>query len=566
MALLSFIFQPAFGQSLLQASASEANDDFGTAVLRYRAWLASEQASGADKRHVKIKLPVLEEASLLGGGEDVSLYLDALAARADKNIPLALTKLDQLIENHPSSRLRDDSLYLTGYILLMDKFDFSGSAQAMAALRAELPDSKYYDTALYSQAIAEEQQGNTSNARNLLSELRNRHTAFSINLIDFALPKDQLTSRYWFNRSDQRLNIIKLANKNAAKIISRNEINHHNYQWRMVISSAGKKYTLLLKQSTLLKNTQLSATANDLPIDDGVELLQGIVEGKPDSWVRITVVGSTITGTLSVDNSREPLLAAATDGSLSYYNRLLKSDINGIATSHHADALQPPQASNAIDDYLNKIRNYNNKPTPQTQITHIASLGVVIDSQYNHYHGGRGFSRALSILNYTDGIFREEFGIALHVESVVVITDQKKDPMNIGYQTMEQILRNFRRYRNKADMLGNNIGMATLFTGNKNSDLPVGLAWMGAACRNDGYDVSVVTPFSQDALLSTHEIAHSMGAQHDADTSCREGHHIMTKRISGRTKQTFSACSVQSVKAKLAASSCHSLAAGLRFE
>ena len=563
--LLLLCLRPAFGQSLAQATATEAREDFDTAVLLYRAWLATDQASGADKRHVKIKLPVLEEAALLGGGEDVRLYLDALTARADKDGALALSKLDQLLQSYPNSRLRDDSLYLTGYIQLMDNFDFNESAQAMAALREQMPDSKYYDTALYSQAIAEEQQGNISKATELFNELRNRHTLFSIGLIEFALPKDQLTSRYWFKRSNQRLKIIELANKNAAKIISKTEINHENYRWRMVVSSGGKNYTLLLKTSTLLNSTELSATT-DLPDGVDVEVMAGIVEGKPDSWVRVTIEGDTLTGTLSVGGARQPLLAAATSGSLGYYNRLLRSDINGITARQHAAALQPPQASNAIDQYLHKIQSYTNKPKPRSPITHIVRLGVVIDSQYNHYHGGRGFNKALSILNTTDGIFREEFGVALHIESVIVIADRKKDPMNIGYQSMEEIIRNFRRYRLTTDKLGDGIGLATLFTGNKNNDLPMGLAWIGTACRTDGYDVSVVTPFSNASLLSAHEIAHSMGAPHDDETSCGEGRHIMSRIISGKTKQKFSACSVRSVKALLASNSCHVNAAGSRFE
>lgn len=570
LALLCLFLQPAFAQSLAQslaqATAAEVEEDFDSAALLYRKWLTTAQASGADKRHVKIRLPVLEEASQLGGGADVNLYLAALAARADKNIPLALASLDQLLENHPNSRLRDDSLYLTGYIQLMDNFDFSASAQVMSALRAEYPDSKYYDTALYSHAIAEEQQGNISSARQLLSELRERHTLFSIKLIGFAFPKDRLTSRYWFERSDQRLNIIELANKNASEVVSRTEINHPEYRWRMVVSSGGTNYTLLLKPSTLLTNSGSVANENGQTVDDGVEILSGIVEGKPDSWVRITVEGNNLSGTLSVRGTRQPLLAAATDGSLSYYNRLLRSDIDGVAATRHSNVLQPPQAGNPIDNYLNKIQGYSSKTKSRNRVTHIARLGVVIDSQYNKYYGGSGFNKALSILNTTDGIFREEFGVALHVENVVVLADRKQDPMNIGYKPMEKIIRNFRRYRMTSGKLGGDIGLATLFTGNKNSDLPMGLAWIGTACRTDGYDVSVVTPFGNGGLLSAHEIAHSMGAPHDDETSCGEGSHIMSRRITGKTKQTFSSCSVQSVKAQLAASSCHATAAGFGFE
>lgn len=551
------VSHPAFSQSLPQAQASENVGDFSSAVNQYKKWLTTDQASGAEKRHVKIRLPVVEEAALLGGGEDVNLYLDALAARADKNIALAHTKLQQLLDDHPNSRLRDDSLYLKAYILLMDEFDYRQSAATLASLRAEFPDSEYYDTALYSQAIAEEQQGNMVTTISLLSELRERHTAFSIGLINFALPKDKLTSRYWFTRSDKRLDIIKTAQHDAAKIVSKNEINHDSYQWRMVVEAEGEKYTLLLKPSKLLTSTEMTDTVNGAPDNYEIEALEGIVEGEPESWVRLSIEGDSLTGTLSIDGERQPLLAAATDGTLGYYNRLLRSDIDGKAASQHADGLHPPRATNAIDNYLNNIQHHSRKNNSRAKVTHVVRLGVVIDSQYNQYHGGKGFQRALSILNTSDGIFREEFGFALHIENVVVIADKKKDPMNIGNQTMENILRNFQRYRRKTNKLSDDIGIATLFTGNKNSDLPLGLAWIGTACRSDGYDVSVVTPFSNANLLTTHEIAHSMGAPHDSDTPCGESRYLMSRRISRGTKQTFSKCSVQSVKAQLAKSRCH---------
>jgi len=127
-------------------------------------------------------------------------------------------------------------------------------------------------------------------------------------------------------------------------------------------------------------------------------------------------------------------------------------------------------------------------------------VGVVIDSKYNNYYSGRGAEEALSILNTTDGLFREELGIALKIETVVVIDNSANDPMNLGNVTMEDMMRNFRDYRLVSPDLGSGIGLATLFSGNKNTDSALGLAWIGSACRTDGYDVSVVTPYMTPIL------------------------------------------------------------------
>lgn len=562
IAILCIACQTAFGQSLSAARSLEISGDYAGALLAYKSVLVSEEPSGADKRYAKIKLPVLEEASRRGGGADLTLYLNALSDRARYNHTQALANLTQLLNDHPNSRLRDDSSYLIGYILMMDQFDFSNAKKAMAALQSDFPDSRYFDSALYSQAIAEEQLGNTKVAFELFSNLRDRHTRLSINLFGVVWPDNTVISRYWFDRSNSRLEFIQKAERQAVRVVRRVPINHPEFSWRLNVSSNGRQYTLLLKPSPILQDTQMAGVTADRMRNTRIETLAGVVEGESDSWVRITLKGSTLLGTISIDRQRQPLIAAATGGSLGYYNRLLRSDINGRPSSQHTDAPMPPPKENAISNFLRSIQlNKNKINRRKNEVTHIARLGVVIDSQYNDYHGGNGFQEALSILNNTDGIFREEFGIALHIESVTVIPDRKSDPLNIGRTTMEKMMRNFRQYRLTTSGLGADIGLATLFSGNKNNDLPLGHAWIGTACRNDGYDVSVVTPFSEADILSTHEIAHTMGASHDFDTACNESQHLMTRYLSNHTRQTFSSCSRQAVANLLATTSCHTRAA-----
>lgn len=552
--LLCSIANPAFSQALQRARTAELVQDYDAALQVYKKWLATDLATGAEKRYVKIKLPVLEEAVRLGGGVDLALYLDALSARSDQNISLAISLLNKLLADHSGSRLRDDSHYLIGYMQLMDQFDFSGAGKAMADLQADFPDSRYIDSALYIQAIAFEQLGDSAMAAKLFGKLRQRHTAFSIAAIDFLLPKDQLVSRYWFTRSDRRLKIIDSANENAARILSRTAITDDDYQWRMVVKSGGGQYTLLLKPSSILNGERFpNAMANSVDKEE-IEVMIGVVEGSPDSWVRITLQGSSLSGTISIQGYRQPLMAAATDGSLGFYNQLLRSDIDGNGANLQDDLLQPP-TSNAINNQQQSINNARRATNLLNNVTHIARLGVVIDTQFNDYHGGNGYHKALSILNTADGIFQEEFGIGLRIQRVVVIPDRNNDPMKLGRITLEKMMRNFRSYRR--EKLGSDIGMATLFSGNKNSDLPLGLAWIATACRTDAYDVSVVTPFNKPGLLSTHEIAHSLGAPHDYETACGESRHLMSRGISHKTKQTFSNCSRQLVAEHLSRSRCH---------
>ena len=556
MAMLLAFVVPAAGQSLDSARQMEAAGNYSGALKLYKAWLSGGNGSGADRRYTKIKLPVLEEAVRLGGGGDLDLYLVALSARADKNISQALGHLNRLLDNYANSRLRDDSIYLIGYIQLMDHFDFPAASKSMARLQREFQDSRYFDSALYSQAIAEEQLGNTTTATKLFNQLRDRHTFLSVDLFGFALAKQQVNSRYWFDRSDQRLKHIELTKDSAAKIVSRTLIPNGKYKWRLTISSAGEIYTVLLNPSDVIEELQISDVADASSVRNDVELLSGVVDGVANSWVRVTVEDGALSGIISIDGRRQPLIAAATSGTLGYYNPLLRRDVHGNRSSQHADALRAPQRSNPISSYLDSIRGGNRGPDPAADVIRIVRMGVVIDSQFNDYHGGRGFHKALSILNTADGIFQDELGVALHIESVSVIKNRRKDPMNIGDSTIKEMLNNFRRYRRKNSKIAKGIEMATLFSGNKNNDVPMGLAWIGTLCRRDGYDVSVVTPFSEPGLLAAHEIAHTLGAPHDYETSCGESGYIMSRHISRGTLQAFSSCSRQAVANYLESARC----------
>jgi hypothetical protein len=77
----------------------------------------------------------------------------------------------------------------------------------MQQLRKEYPDSTYYDTALYSEAMAEQAIGNDAVAREILLDLKYRHTG--IEALGIALPKDNLVSRLWFERATDALESFK---------------------------------------------------------------------------------------------------------------------------------------------------------------------------------------------------------------------------------------------------------------------------------------------------------------------------------------------------------------------
>jgi TolA-binding protein len=159
-----------------------------------------------NKRRAAIKLPVISESETYGDGEDFSLYLSALDKREAGDLQSAREDLEVLQTLYPNGYLADDALYLRGYIQLMDQKDYAGALRTMQELRREYPDSTYYDTALYSEAIAQTEIGNHSVARDILLDLRYRHTGMEA--LGLAMARDNLVSRLWFDRANSALDAL----------------------------------------------------------------------------------------------------------------------------------------------------------------------------------------------------------------------------------------------------------------------------------------------------------------------------------------------------------------------
>lgn len=539
---------------LEQAIAYEQAADYANAAAMYREYLLLPAPQSATRRHARLKLPVLQEAARYGAGPEMQIYLSAMDARAAANPQEADTLLSQLIENYAGSALSDDALYLRAYIALMDNYDYYTATGLLESLRYNYPESRYVDTALFAEAISHEQMGDGDTAVARMTELRDRHTGLSFAGIDWA--KDEYISRLWFERSTSRIEYLQERAEIATHILSITEYGKDGYLWQIELLVNQQHMTLLLNQSEALTNAVFKGDAQD-QTDNTVNAYAGIVAGQPDSWARITIDNQNVRGMISVYGENHELLPVTTGGSLSDFHTLLLGDIDGNASESPDHALIPPKSEDKLYEFLRTVKQVDTTSTDGS-VNQVAMIGVVIDSKYNDYYSGKGKEEALSILNSTDGLFREQLGIALAVDTVVVIDNPDNDPMNLGSVTMEAMMRNFRDYRIESSHLGSDIGLATLFSGNKNNDAALGLAWIGSACRTDGYDVSVVTPYKFPALLSTHEIGHTMGAPHDSDTNCAsQNQHIMWPFLSSTSGRTFSSCSKSAVAEVMAANYCH---------
>lgn len=192
------------------AKELENNGDNAAASLEYRRYIEGG-ATTLNKPRAMIKLSLLEEADVYGTGADFVLYRSALDLRDSGDIGGALQSLDALVNEYADSYLFDDALYMVGYIQMVDQNDYQTAYDSMQGLIDADPGSSYADTALYSQGLAEYELGNVDKAEEIFVSLRDRHTGVKVDLFEMQWPKDNYVSRLWFDKAEEQLETIQVA-------------------------------------------------------------------------------------------------------------------------------------------------------------------------------------------------------------------------------------------------------------------------------------------------------------------------------------------------------------------
>jgi len=230
---------------------------------------------------VQTRMAVLQESA--DAGESLRVFLTALNLRDQGDMDAALISLGTIASADPAGTLTDDALYIMAYLQVMDRYDFAAALEALRTLEKRFPESAYTDSAQYLEAIALEQQGNTTAARTLLMELRDRHTALNLPM-EFRWPKGTVLSRYWFDRADRRLAIVEERISTASRVGARQK--QTDGRLRLAVNVNGADLQLLLVPSPLTRQTKwLDGDLSD-QLPPSVGIYDGVVEGIDGSWER----------------------------------------------------------------------------------------------------------------------------------------------------------------------------------------------------------------------------------------------------------------------------------------
>ncbi len=370
---------------------------------------------------------------------------------------------------------------------------------------------------------------------------------------------------------------------NAVDSIHPVTLAENNTPERMQFSAMGRDFTLLLNPS---RYNDVSVFYNGNASQDNVassgasatKVFEGIVAGDAQSWARITVSNNLPSGYIKqygqlfrlapwhevadllplTHKPGELVLIDTTTTSSNFSTRRNFSKRPIIDVVRSAPQPNPATQSSANKDAALSLSIQNRSNLGQA-VTRAIRVGIVVDSRFNEEHNQRGLARALSIINAVDGIYQDQLGVAVELESIRVFDNPDTDPMrNLG-GTVDDILNNFRQVRIDDERLSPDLTMVHLFTGHRDPEAILGLGWLDTACRVDGFDLSVSTPYPFATLLTAHEMAHNLGAVHDDDPRCEafglsDRNTLMWSNISGNTTNTFSACSLQSMQASIQAS------------
>jgi hypothetical protein len=306
------------------------------------------------------------------------------------------------------------------------------------------------------------------------------------------------------------------------------------------ISVEGRDYTLKLWSSRVTANQPQLQT----------RYFQGIVEGDAKSWVRLSLNNTGLSGHMKAFNELFKLKQSFNSQSRSL--KLIPVNPSQLLREAGIDKTLIAPSVSTPSTRLSEPKQHSN--ALENSVTQTLRLSIVVDSRFNEYYNGKGLEEAIGVINDVDGLFQEQFGLAIKLETTQLLS-ANTDPFRNMDGSLEHILFEFRHYTLNNPKLSKGLGLVHLFSGAYDDKNIIGLSWINTLCRKDGYNVSISTPFSKQMLLAAHELGHNLGASHDDQNSCADDqNNIMWPKISRQTNGQFSSCSKKAIKPHVNAS------------
>lgn len=334
-------------------------------------------------------------------------------------------------------------------------------------------------------------------------------------------------------------------------------------------SAFEKRFALrLTRNEALTRNLSPEAMQR---LAEAATFFTGGLEGKRDSWVRLTRSGTVWSGAIwdgaelyaiepfgrvavyaiaGVEVDPEDAVIYRWSDTLSVVTDLPVSP--AAPTKSVTRDLRKAFAAETLDAATAQL-----KLTPARQI----DIGLLADSEFVQMNGSATAEiRMLSIANIVDGIFLHQVGVHINVAGLRTYAE----PDAFSGTDAPALLDQLAQFKFDTPELRSR-GVVHLLTGRDLDERPGapagsrlrGIANFGAVCDERlAVSLTQYTDLSSTAVVATHEIAHNFGAPHDTEPPCESAGDgfIMNPFLNG--SRQFSECSVQQMELELGPATC----------
>ncbi len=316
--------------------------------------------------------------------------------------------------------------------------------------------------------------------------------------------------------------------------------------WTLEIMIKNQTFLLELSPNASFNNTQVYANNETSLLDK--EHYAGSVIGSPQSWARLSRNNAVLTGAIYV-GGHFYLIEDSNNTRDRRASRLAieLDDIGAVSLSQiYPDAVELTQFE---EKYLKGDINW------QQHAPKVMNIDAIVDSRFDQRYYGEGAFRAAAAINVLDGLYRHQLGLAVKM-SAIEVYNQFNDPITQDTIDYAQLLLSFKDQRLATNKLARGRGVVHAFTGVKDSNSRIGLAYDKTLCDTRGYDIGLSDGQNLAGILLAHEISHNIGAPHDEQEASCDATSIMSANFSLNSGFRLSECSIQRIEARLQTAQC----------
>lgn len=307
------------------------------------------------------------------------------------------------------------------------------------------------------------------------------------------------------------------------------QLKEKNIFHEIELSIGDKNYQLELWDSGLLTDDYKTTLASGAKDESNPPLaLKGNIKGDAMSNVRLTINEGFVYGfikqngkNLNIQPARYHDKSADSDLMVAYYDGdFIDNDHRTCGTTGHRN----------LKNHIKKT--VENGPEKSVGDCYEVLISLAADFLMFQVYGGSTDDQVIGVLNDVEGNYDDEFADAIlfDLNEVWVSDCNTCDPWTSSTDAGD-LLDDF------TDWAPNNLAshvVASLWTDRNFNGSTIGLAWLGTACTDFGYNVCQdINGANLLRVLQAHELGHNFDAVHDSGSG-----FIMSPSVSGSTSWT----------------------------